>query len=63
MGQVAGTAEIAPVVLVGAEGQDFFSFGREAEVGVDNRKGAFLGKHNEEARGNEVDAGESESER
>ena len=63
LGEVGGTAEVAPVVFVGAEGEYFFSSGGKAKVGVDDRKGAFFGEQREEARGNNVDAGESESKR
>lgn len=63
MGEVGGTAEVAPVVLVGREGEDFFSFGGETKVGVDDRKGALFCEHGEEAGRNEVDAGESQSKR
>ncbi len=30
LGEVGGAAEVAPIVLVGAEGEDFFVLGREA---------------------------------
>ena len=63
MGEVGGTAEVAPVVLVGSKGEDSFSFGGEPKVGVDDRKGAFFCEHREEAGRNEVDAGESQSKR
>ena len=63
MGEVGGTAEVAPVVFVGAEGEDVFSFGSEAKVVVDDRRGAWFGEHREEAGGNDVDAGESQSKR
>ena len=36
LGEVGGTAEVAPVVLIGSEGEDFFSFGGEPKVGVDD---------------------------
>ena len=62
-GEVGGTAEVAPVVFVGGEGEDFFSLAGKAKVGVDDRKGAFFGEQREEAWGNNVDAGESESKR
>src|SRR5258708_4869508 len=32
LGEVGGAAEVAPVILVGAEGEDFFALGGEAEV-------------------------------
>src|SRR5438477_11506894 len=60
LGEVGGAAEVAPIVLVGAEGEDFFALGGEAEVGRDDREDAFFGEHGEEARGDDVDAGESE---
>lgn len=60
MGEVGGAAEVAPVVVVGAEGEDFFALGGEAEVGGDDGEGAFFGEHGEEAGGDDVDAGEGE---
>ena len=60
LGEVGGAAEVAPVVLVGTEGDDFFALGGEAEVGGDDGKDALFGEHREEAGGDEVDAGESE---
>jgi len=58
--EVGGAAEVAPMVLVGAEGEDFFALGREAEVGRDDGEDAFFGEHGKEARRDDVDAGESE---
>ena len=60
LGEVGGAAEVAPIVVVGAEGEDFFALGREAEVGRDDGEDAFFGEHGKEARGNDVDAGEGE---
>jgi len=60
LSEIGGAAEVAPVVLVGAEGEDFFALGREPKVGGDDREDAFFGEHGEEARGDDVDAGESE---
>jgi len=60
LGEVGGPAEVAPVVGVGSEGQDFLALGGEAEVGGDDGEDAFFGEHGEEARGDEVDAGEGE---
>lgn len=54
--KVGGAAEVAPVVFVGAEGQDFFALGGEADVGVNDGKDALFGEHGEEARGEDVDA-------
>ena len=56
--EVGRTAQVAPIVLVGAEGLDFLAFGGEAEIGGDDGEDAFFGEHGEEARGDDVDAGE-----
>ena len=61
LGEVGGAAEVAPVVLVGTEGEDFFAFGREAEIARDDGEDALFGEHGEEAMRNDVDAGEGES--
>ena len=58
LGEVGGAAEVAPVVFVGAEGEDFFALGGEAEIGVDDGEDAFFGEHGEKAGGDDVDAGE-----
>jgi hypothetical protein len=63
LGEVGGAAEVAPVVLVGAEGEDFLALGGEAEVGIDDGEGAGFGEEREEARRDEVDAGEGEGEK
>ena len=60
LGEVGGAAEVAPIVLVGAEGQDFLALGGEAEVGGDDGEDAFFGEHGEEAGGEDVDAGEGQ---
>jgi len=60
LGKVGWAAEVAPVVLVGAEGEDGLALGGEAEVGGDDGEDAFFGEHREEARGDHVDAGEGE---
>jgi len=60
LGEIGGAAQVAPVVFVGAEGEDFFSLTGEAEVGVDDGEDAYFGEHGEQARGNDVDAGEGE---
>lgn len=41
-----------------AEGLDFLGLGGQAEVGVDDGEGAGFGEHREEARREDVDAGE-----
>ncbi len=60
MGEVGGAAEVAPIIFVGAEGEDFFALGGEAKIGVDDGEGAFFGEEWEEARRDDVDAAEGE---
>jgi hypothetical protein len=60
--EVGGRAEVAPIIFVGAEGEDVFALGGEAEVGVDDGEDAVLGEHREKARRDDVDAGEGERE-
>lgn len=60
LGEVGAAAEVAPVVLVGAEGEDGLALGGEAEVGIDDGEDTFFGEEGEEARGDEVNAGEGE---
>ena len=61
LGEAGGAAKIAPIILVGSEGEDLFALRREAEIGGDDREDAFFGEHGEETRGNDVDSGESKS--
>ena len=58
LGEVGGAAEVAPIVFVGAEGEDFFALSGEANVGVDDGEDSGFGEHGQEARGDDVDAGE-----
>src|SRR6267142_1691173 len=60
LGEVGGAAEVAPVVGVGAEAENFLALGGEAEVGGDDGEDAFFGEHGEKAGRDEVDAGEGE---
>ena len=60
LGEIGGAAEVAPVVFVGAEGEDFFSLDGETEIRGDNGEDAFLGDHGQETRRDDVDAGEGE---
>jgi len=60
LGEVGGAAEIAPIVVVGAEGEDVLALGGEAEVGGDDGEDAFFGELGEEAGRDDVDAGERE---
>src|SRR5437773_11504568 len=58
LGKIGGAAEVAPVVFVGAEGEDFLALGGETEIDINDGEGAFLVEHVEEARGNDVNARE-----
>src|SRR5882724_11705527 len=60
LGEVGGAAKVAPVVGVGAEGEDWLALGGEAEVGGDDGEDAFFGEHGEKAGGDDVDAGEGQ---
>jgi hypothetical protein len=40
LGEVGGAAEVAPVVFVGTEGEDFFALGGKAEIGVNDGEDA-----------------------
>ncbi len=51
LGEVGGAAEVAPIVVVGAEGEDGLSLAGEAEVGGDDGEDALFGEHGEEAGG------------
>ncbi len=51
LGEIGGAADIAPIILVGAESEDFFALGGEAEVGWDDGEDAFFSKHGKEAGG------------
>src|SRR5207245_9907674 len=58
LSEIGGAAEVAPVVLVGAEGEDFFALGGEAEVGREDGEDAFFGEHGKEARRDNMDPGQ-----
>ncbi len=58
--QIFGAAEVAPIVVVGAEGEDVLSLSGEAQVGVDDGENALFGEHREKARRDDVDTGEGE---
>ena len=60
LGEVGGAAEVAPIVLVGAEGEDFFALGRKAKIGGNDGEDALFSEHGEEARRDDVDAREGE---
>jgi hypothetical protein len=51
LGEVGGAAEVAPVVVVGGEGEDGLALGGEAEVGIDDGEDAVFGEEGEEAGG------------
>src|SRR5689334_3295743 len=58
-----GTAEVAPVILVGAECEDLFSCGSETQVSVDNRENTFLVHQREQAWRNRVNSAKGERSR
>ena len=60
LGEVVGRAEVAPIVVIGAEGKDFFALGSEAEIGGDDGEDAFFGEHRKKTGGDDMDAGEGE---
>lgn len=60
LGEIVGAAEVAPIVFIGAEGENSFALGGEAKIGGDDRENAFLGHHGQQTRGDDVDAGEGE---
>jgi len=60
LGEVGGAAEVAPVIFIGAKGEDLFSLSGEAEIGGNDREDAFFGDQRQEAGRNDVDAGEGE---
>src|ERR1035441_3669806 len=53
---VLRTAEIAPIIFVRAEGEDFFSLASEAQVGGDDGERALLTHHRKQTRRNDVNA-------
>jgi len=58
MADVVGAAEVAPVVFIGAKGGDSFALGGEAEVGGDDGEDAVFVDEGENARRDDVNAGE-----
>ena len=58
--EILRPAEIAPVRLIGAKGEDYFTLGSETEIGGNNGEGAFFWKVGEDARRNDVNATEGE---
>ena len=58
--EVFRPAEIAPIGAIGAKGKNLFALFREAQIGVDDGKGAFFFKLREDARREDVNAGKGE---
>src|SRR5215467_2869883 len=54
------TAQVAPVILIGAESQNFFSLTSQPQIDGNNRKYAIFFDHGKKARRNNVDARESQ---
>jgi hypothetical protein len=42
LGEVGRLAEIAPIIVVGAEGEDAFALGSKAEIGRDDAEAPFM---------------------
>ena len=51
--------EVAPIVVIGAEGEDSFSLGGETHIGDDDGEDAFLGQHQRKAERDDMDAGKA----
>ena len=56
LGEVGWAAEVAPVVIVGAEGGDGVAFGGEAEIGGNDGECAYFTHEVEDAGRNDVNA-------
>ena len=59
-GEIGGAAEVAPIVVVGAKGEDFFSVSGETQIGGDDGENAFFNHYGKKTRRNNVDAGKSQ---
>lgn len=55
--------EVPPLIFVGTKGEDFFAPSGEAQIRSDDGEHTFFGHQREEARRNDVDAGESQGPR
>ena len=53
-------AKIAPIIFIGAKGEDLFPLGRETQIGVNDRKGAFFVHLRKDTRRNDMDAGKGQ---
>src|SRR5208282_30365 len=53
-------AEIAPIILVGAESENSFSLSSKTQIGTDDRECAIFTQHRKQARRDDVDTGESQ---
>src|SRR5258708_20580334 len=54
LGEVGGGAQVAPIVLFGAEGEDFLALGGEAVVGGGGGGGALFGDAGGEREGHVI---------
>ena len=43
--QIVGSAQIAPIIFVGAEGEDVFALAGEAKIGGDDGEHTLFGEH------------------
>lgn len=60
LGEVGGLAEVAPIGMIVAQSEDFFTLRGQAEIGVDDGEDAGFGEHGQEAGRDDVDAGEGQ---
>lgn len=58
--EVGRAAQVAPVRIVGGKRDDILSPGRQIQISINDGEGAFFLHEGEEARRDDVDAGESE---
>ena len=52
--EIVRPTEIAPIIFVGAKGQDFLALPSESQVGSDDRKHVLLCHHGQQSRRNYV---------
>lgn len=60
LGEVGGLAEVAPIGMVVAQGEDFFALRGQAKIGVDDGEDAGFGEHGKETGRDDMDAGEGQ---
>src|ERR1700693_4011674 len=58
LSHVVRPAKIAPIIFIGAKGENLFSLGRKAQIRVDDGESALFRHHRQKTRRNNVDARE-----